>query len=180
MKLSEPMKRELRRIARASTGRGHRGTRHYGHMSTHRALERRGLIARTGSCYGRGVRFTTWLTSKGARTAKALGLLLVLLAFAVGCTQLSVTPDVTQPARPPTVEASTFGSGNMDITLGSDGAVTAEMDSDGTNVMSIFTGLFDAAARLFGGGGEAPTINITVPTTPEVNVTNPAQVAPTP
>ncbi len=163
MKLSEPMKRELFRIARASTGRGHRGARRRGHRSTYEALWRRRLAYRATTYYGRNIesgRQVTRLTREGWKVGKVLCLWLVLLAFAVGCAEVVVTPDLTQPTLPPRVEASTFGSGSADITMDGTGAVLVEVDSDGTNVMSIFTGLFDAAARFFGGGGEPPTVNI--------------------
>ncbi len=159
MKLSGPMKRELFRIARASIGRGHRGARRLGHKSTYRALVRRGLVDRDFTRYGHGVRRVTWLTPHGRRIVKSLGLFLVLLAFAVGCTQLSVTPDVTG-TKVANVEASTFGSGDMEVTVDKDGDMTVDMASDGTNIMSIFTGLFKTAARFFGGGAEAPVVNV--------------------
>ncbi len=109
--------------------------------------------------------------------------LLAGVALLAGCTQLTVTPDVTQPALPPTVEASTFGSGDITVDLDEQGRVDSmALASDGTNIMSIFTGLFKTAARFFGGGAEAPVVNVHMPpaTVPEITVTNPYEVAPTP
>lgn len=182
LKLSEPMVRELHRIKKESTGRGRRGARAYGHRSTHDALTRRGLVARSRTRYGRGVRFVTWLTPLGKAVANLLRVsgrfaALALAVVFMGCTQLNITPDLTG-TKVAQVEASTFGSGAMVVELDDDGDMTVDMGSDGTNVLGIFKGLFDAAARFLGGGGEAPTINVNVS---EGNSdTNPTEAALTP
>jgi len=169
MKLSEPMRRELGRIVHACKGRGRRGARRTTNLNTYRALERRGLVFKFHTLYGPfGFREVIRPTYRGRQLARQLGLVFLVLLLAVGCTSITRSVDGT-------FSASTFGSAAIEATVLEDGTVELEAEGDGTNVMSIFKGLFDAAASLFGGGQQPPTINVTVPQAPAVNVTEPTE-----
>jgi hypothetical protein len=98
-------------------------------------------------------------------------ILALLAGLLMCCTQFGVSPDGT-------VKGSTFGSAWLEATVDTDGRVLLEAQGDGTNIMAIFTGLFDSAARFFGGGSEPPNITINLPQ-PEVADTNPDEAAPT-
>lgn len=148
MKLSEPMRRELSRIAQACKGRGRRGARQITNLNTYRALERRGLVFKFATLYGKfGFREVIRPTYRGKQLAKQLGLVFLMLLLATGCTMLSYGQDGV-------LDSKTFGTASVSVTTDADGIKTVEAGGDGTNIASILEGLWDAAKGLFGGGGD--------------------------
>lgn len=88
--------------------------------------------------------------------------ILILLALTLGCASAKVTlPE--QPDEDPTVEATSFGTGDATITypLADGREVTIEVGTDGASLAGVVNGLVGAAARVFGGGAP-PDVNVTV------------------
>lgn len=80
-----------------------------------------------------------------------------LACLALACTKTLATNGVL-------TEVNTFGSSKVELSLDEAGKVkTLTAKGNGTNVMTIFTGLWDQIGKLgsaFLGSSEAPTINI--------------------